>query len=227
LWLMQGNVAAATHWANSSGLRPEGHVSYRQELEYLVLARVLSAARQPAVLTLLDRMLQDAEAQGRTGSMIEILILRALAAQAFRDPMGALAVLERALVLAEPEGYVRVFADEGDPIASLLHSAQVRGIAPDYCNRLLNVLQGRPPGRGGQAAPRRSEPRPLSLVEPLTERERDILRLLVTGASNEQIAKKLWVATGTVKWHVHQILGKLAVRNRTEAVARAKSLSLD
>ena len=96
----------------------------------------------------------------------------------------------------------------------------------DYCSRLLNVLQGRLPVRGGRGAPRSSGSTARALVEPLTERERDILRLLVTGASNQEIAKKLWVATGTVKWYVHQILGKLGVRNRTEAVAKANSLTL-
>src|SRR5262249_20857597 len=111
LWLLRGNLAAATHWAETSGVGPDHALSYAREREYLILARVLAARKHEASLVLLQRLLEDAEAHGRMGSAIEILVIRAVALAALRRPAGALAALERALVLGESEGYIRVFVD--------------------------------------------------------------------------------------------------------------------
>jgi len=129
----------------------------------------------------------------------------------------ALSALCRALSLAEPEGYVRTFVDEGEPMAHLLRLSLSRGIAPDYVARLLAAfdqeIEPEPPGMQ-------------SLVEPLTERELDVLRLIVAGLSNPEIADELVIAVSTVKTHINHIFGKLGVDRRTQAVARAQELSL-
>jgi LuxR family maltose regulon positive regulatory protein len=147
VWLAQGNLQAAVRWGEASGLAVDDDLDFPREVEYLALARVrIAQARSDRArserplhdaLHLLDRLLQVAEAGARMGSVIEILILRALALQAQGDLAGALAALERALALAEPEGYVRLFADEGAPMAELLHRAQARGSAPAAVARLL------------------------------------------------------------------------------------------
>jgi LuxR family maltose regulon positive regulatory protein len=147
--LAQGNLAAAIDWAKSSRLSAEDEdLPYPREGEYLALVRVCIAQGRddPAApflsqaLYLLDRLLRDAETKGRMGSVLEILVLRALALDAQHDRAGALSTLERALLLAEPEGYVRLFVDEGAPMATLLCHAHARGVVPDYVTTLLAAL---------------------------------------------------------------------------------------
>jgi LuxR family maltose regulon positive regulatory protein len=235
LWLMQGNQAAAARWAATAGLTPNDPVGYAREMEYRVLARVLITKRDPAVLPLLDRLLAGAERCGRMGDAIKTLTLLSLAWYALGDRARAFAALDRALVLAEPEGYVRVFADEGALMASLLRRARLHGIAPEYAARLLAVLEQGPGGHIASpalfaTAPRAFAPRPPAsscLVEPLTEREREVLRLAASGASNQEIARSLTITIGTVKRHMHHILGKFGVQNRTQAILRAQALNLD
>ena len=228
LWLIQGSLAAAAHWADASGCAFDDELDYLHELEHLVLARVGIAQRQQPALALLDRLLADAEAVGRMGSAVP-LVVRAVGRQTFGDRTGARADLERALALGEPEGYIRVFADEGLPMAALLRDAHTRGIAPEYVATLLAVLGPRP-GESGRtesvSSSRRSDVRDV-LVEALTERERAILRCVVAGASNQEIASNLFLATSTVKWHIHHVFGKLGVRSRTQAIARARALNLE
>jgi LuxR family maltose regulon positive regulatory protein len=165
-------------------------------------------------------------------SVIEILILHALTLQAQGDVTGAIAVLERALALAAPEGYVRAFADEGVPMATLLRDVGLGAPQPaaQYARRLLEAF---PPDEAASAAPaagQRHADTPAStiqhLAEPLTERELEVLRLLAAGRSNQMIAEELIVAVGTVKRHVNSILGKLQAQSRLEAVARARDLGL-
>jgi len=227
--MVQGNLTAAGHWADNSGLSPNDLVGYRREYEYLVLARVLIAKRSEAVLLLLTRLLENAEANDRLGSAIEILALRALAHQALGDKMRALQDLERALAIGEPEGYVRVFVDAGAAMATLLRWGRARGVAPEYCTRLLNAFGHRatentPPGFASDSVPQSlstgtgpSTP----VAEPLTAREADVLQLLVQGASNREIAQRLFLTTSTVKKHLNHIFGKLDVRSRAQLIARS------
>ncbi len=225
LELMGGNLAAAVRWTEASGLSADDDLAYPREREYLIFARVrLAQGREnPAgpllseSLRLLERLREDAEAKARMGSTLEILVLHALALHAQGDRTEALRVLQRALTLAEPEGYIRLFVDEGEPMAALLRQAYARGIAADYVVTLLSAF-----GEQTLAAPSRAFP----LVEPLTERELEVLRLLVRGLSNAEMARELIITVGTVKRHVNSIYGKLGVNSRTQAVARAQTLHL-
>ena len=156
------------------------------------------------------------------GSLIKILALQAVAFQAQSDLDQAMSMLERALSLAKPEGFVRTFVDEGEPMARLLEQAAARGIAPDYVSRLLAAL-------GAEEAERASSPAPpgvASLVEPLTDRELEVLRLIGEGYSNQDIAEALVITLNTVKKHTSGIYGKLGVHSRTQAVVRAQELGL-
>jgi LuxR family maltose regulon positive regulatory protein len=232
LLLAQGDVRAAAEWAAAAGLGADDQPGYPREPEYLVLARVLLAqdAHGPA-LTLLQRLLDAAANQGRTGSVIEIQALRALVLAADGQHAGALGALTEAVTLACRPGYVRIFADEGAPMHALLarlssvrpgqqHAAQ--GIDPGYLATLLRAC------RQAEAEPAqwRAGAAPPGLVEPLTDRELEVLRLIAAGRSNQRIAHDLVVALDTVKKHVTHVLGKLGAANRTEAAARARQLGL-
>ena len=232
LALAQGRTADAARWVRERRLGVEDQPSYPREPAYLVLARVLLAERAPErALGLVERWLALAVTQGRTGSIIELRALQALALAASADERGALAALAEALRLGAPEGYVRVFVDEGAPLASLLGTLIAAGPArgglarqapPDYLRRLTNASQ-----RAGVASSGRGRRGVVpSLVEPLSERELEGLALLATGRSNQQIAEELVVALDTAKKHVSHILDKLGVANRTQAVARARELQL-
>jgi LuxR family maltose regulon positive regulatory protein len=232
LLLAQGEVAAAARWAQEGGLRADDEPMYQKEREHLVLARVLMAQDQPAeALALLDRLYAAAAAQDRVGSLIEIGALRALALAASGEGAAAVAGLAEALTLACPQGYARVFADEGPPMAALLgkliaarRSDEAAADVPLGClARLQRALsaQGIAPetGRVGLAAVP-------GLVDPLTSRELEVLDMLAAGRSNQAIASQLVVTLDTVKKHVSHVLGKLGAANRTEAVARGRELSL-
>ena len=232
LLLAQGDVSAAAQWAKAAGLSPEDEPDYPREPAYLVLARVLLAQDRPGpALTLLQRLLATSASQGRTGSVIEIQALRALALAARGDHAGALGALAEAVTLACPQGYVRVFADEGAPMRALLtrlsgarkdQRAPARDIDPDYLAGLLRAC-----GQAGAAPPSRRAAAALpGMVEPLTDREVEVLRLLAAGRSNQRIAHELVVTLNTVKKHVTHVLAKLGAANRTEAVARARQLGL-
>ena len=244
--LAQGDLAAAVRWAEESGLDADDEPSYPKEAEYLTLVRVLIAQGRDGpegpyfddalALGLIDRLLADAESGARMGSVIEILILQALALQARRDTSGALAALERALTLAEPEGYVRLFVDEGAPMAALLseflkarrkgpRDARHHGLL-GYVQRLLAAFESphtstKPPVPNGFAWTPDQQ-----LVDPLTAREREVLELIAEGLSNPEIATRLFIATSTVKGYVHSLFRKFEVDSRTRAVARARELNL-
>jgi LuxR family maltose regulon positive regulatory protein len=232
LLLAQGDVHAAAQWATAAGLSPGDEPDYPREPGYLVLARVLLAQDDPGpALTLLQRLLDAAARQGRTGSIIEIQALRALALAAHGDHASALGALTEALTLGCRPGYVRVFADEGAPMRALLaqlpaaRAGQQHAsgrIGPGYLAALVRAC-----GQPDAAAPRsRAAGAAPGLTEPLTGREMEVLRLLATGRSNQRIAHDLVVALDTVKKHVTHVLGKLGAANRTEAVARARQLGL-
>ena len=148
-------------------------------------------------------------------------MLRALALEGQGNRTGALSTLERALVLAQPEGYIRLFVDEGAPMLALLRQAYVRGIVPGYVATLLSAFDGQDVSDHPLASSR-----PVSLVVRLTEGERDVLRLLLEGASNREIARRLVLSVNTVKRHVYNLCGKLGVQSRTQAIVRARVLNL-
>jgi LuxR family maltose regulon positive regulatory protein len=218
MWLAQGHLAAASQWLREHDLGPSDEVNLAREVEQLTAVRVLLALGQPTeALPLLARLLEAAEKAGRMRSLIEILALQALALRARGDADRALSALERALALAQPEGYVRTFVNEGEALARLLHRVLMRGIAPGYVSELLAAS-------GGSAQP--GAPVAQALVEVLTEREMEVLRLIAAGLSNREIARELVVAVSTVKSHINHIYGKLDVKNRTQAIARAQTLGL-
>jgi ATP/maltotriose-dependent transcriptional regulator MalT len=227
--LAQGNLASAIRWVEASDLTTDDAPLYPREQEYLTLARVrIAQGRSDSqstflheVLRLLEMLLHEAETKGRMGSVLEILILLALALDAHGKRNEALTTLERALRLGEPEGYVRLFVDEGAPMRVLLRHARGRGITPDYVATLLAAFLGQ-----RASDPQREAAYPSALVEPLTARECEVLRLLDAGASNRDIAHGLVLSLGTVKKHVSNICGKLGVRSRTQAAARSRALHL-
>jgi LuxR family transcriptional regulator, maltose regulon positive regulatory protein len=237
LWLMQGNLVAAAHWADTSGLGANDEVCFLLEHPHLVLARVLIAQRRDAARPLLDRLLADAEGHGRFGSVIEILALRAQVNRSRGHAAEALHDLERALAIGEPEGYVRVFVDEGAPMATLLRRARARGVAPDYCARLLEAFNpGIDSGALAVAVAAALPSFPLSVpaardgsisLEPLSARERDVVHLVIAGASNQEIADRLFVATNTVKKHIHNIFGKFDLKSRAQLIVRLRGSGMN
>ena len=232
LLLAQGDLAAAAQWTAERGLNEDDEPDYSREPGHLVLARVLLAQDRPGpALTLLDRLHAAAAGQARAGSLIEIGALRALGLAASGEEAAAVAALAVALTLACPQGYVRVFADEGPPMAALLArliAAQRSGGAaaevPLGClARLQRALGAQDIGPGAGRGRVTGVP---GLVDPLTSRELEVLEMLAAGRSNQAIASQLVVTLDTVKKHVSHVLGKLGAGNRTEAVARARELSL-
>jgi LuxR family transcriptional regulator, maltose regulon positive regulatory protein len=229
----QGRLGEAVGWARERGLSAHDDLSYLREFEHLTLARVLIAQYESQrveqsiheALGLLERLLQAAEEGERKGSAIEILILRALAHHVQGDILAGLVPLERALVLAEPEGYVRVFVDEGRPMARLLAEGAARGIVPHYAARLLAAFEAEEQKNADEPHPP-TAPRAQSLIEPLSDRELEVLRFIAQGLSNREISERLFLALITVKGHNRNIFRKLQVRRRTEAVARARELGL-
>ncbi|GAB4429620.1 MAG: LuxR C-terminal-related transcriptional regulator [Anaerolineae bacterium] len=227
IWLAQGALELAQAWAGGRGLSPADEPVYLREFEHLTLARLLLARHQlhgegralDEALALLARLLAAAEAGDRNGSVIEILILQALALAARNDTPAALPPLARALALAEPEGYLRRFVDEGPPLAALLRAATAAEMAGPYAARLLAAFGDAPP-----ESPAAAQPQPLA--EPLSERELEILGLIAAGLKNQEIADRLVISLNTVLYHTKNIYGKLGVNRRTLAVAKAGELGL-
>jgi len=237
LWLAQGNVLAANRWAASQNdhLNSDDQFGFENELAHIARARIFIAQNKPnEAINLLSHLEQAARSAGRIGRVIEILILQALALQKIGDSGHAILALKKCLTMAEPEGYVRVFLDEGQPmlmtIAQWLAHA---GTSPlrDYAIQLLSHFDSEPhivkktkekaypPGdlssSSGQA-----------LIEPLSQRELEVLHLIAMGGTNKEIARQLVVSPGTVKAHTASIYRKLDVVNRTEAVSRARQLNI-
>jgi LuxR family maltose regulon positive regulatory protein len=225
IWIAQGRLDEARAWASDQGLDAADDLSYLREFDHITLARVLLAqagrdrANRPMLdaIDLLGRLLAAASAGERMGSVLEILVVQALALAARGDVPRALMPLGRALRLAEPEGYVRLFVDEGEAMRTLLRHAVAGGVNAAYAHRLLSAF-------GMEASP--TARTAAELAEPLTPREIEVLRLIAAGLRNEEIADQLFVGLSTVKRHIANAYGKLQVTHRTEAVARATELGL-
>jgi LuxR family maltose regulon positive regulatory protein len=233
LWVRQGNLTAAARWAQECAFAGDSELDYVQQLTLVRLRLAQSHNDSDGQLlgeasAMLAQLLPAVEARGWTRYLIESLVLQALVSQRQGDRQGALTTLQRALTLAAPEDYVRVFVDEGVPIAALL--AEVAGRAlpvAEYATRLLEAFpnQGRTTNDEGpnhsSAVLHRSP-----LVEPLSDRELEILNLIAAGRSNQEIADTLVIAVSTVKKHINNLYGKLGVQSRTQALARARELKL-
>ncbi len=233
VWLKQGRLTDALKWVQTRNLSVTDDLCFLSEFEHITLARVLISAHgnKPAdspfqdAVKFLGKLLTAAEDGGRTGSAIEILVLRSLTHQVKGDTSLALETLELALVPAAREGYVRIFLDEGNPMAALLSEAAAQGIVPDYTSTLLDAFEtDKPLSEHKPVQPQSTPSKPL--VEPLSRRELEVLQLLAGGLSNREIGERLYVSVSTVKGHNSRIFGKLGVKRRTEAIARARELGL-
>jgi len=224
VWIAQGNLSAAWGWAQERRVAAADELSYLHEFEHATLARLLLAQgtrdraedRIAVAIELTERLLAAADDGGRKGSAIDILVVQALARHARDDPAGALTSLARAVALAEPEGYVRVFIDEGPPMAALLKLAAKPRNASSYVRRLVAAVvtvEGQTPVKQ-------------SLIEPLSERELEVLRLLESELDGPAIARELTVSLATVRSHTRSIYAKLGVNSRRAAVRRAAELGL-
>jgi LuxR family transcriptional regulator, maltose regulon positive regulatory protein len=217
LWVAQRKLDEAREWTLERGLSVADDLSYLREFEHITLARVLLARRAFAdVMRLLERLLRAADDGARTGSVMEILVLQAIGYRMQDNIAAALVSLERALTLAEPEGYVRIFVDEGPAMAALLQLPAKRNIAPEYARRLVAAF-----GKGENRTPVTQ-----GLMEPLSERELDVLRLLETDLDGPEIARQLVVSLSTLRTHTRSIYSKLGVNDRRAAVRRGDELAL-
>ena len=227
--LAQGDVADPSRWTQASGLSAGDDIPFYRHEEYHTLAQILIAQgelRQALVLLagLLDRM----ETAGALGCVIEVLVLEAIALQATGDLDESLTPLERALTLAEPEGYVRTFIDHGAPMGDLLRRAVVQGVAPHYASQLIAALEaevGCGPGETRTSLRPSIDGSP-SLIEPLSDRELELLRMLPSHLTRREIADALFISVNTARFHIKNIYAKLGVHSRSEAIQRAEKLGL-
>jgi LuxR family maltose regulon positive regulatory protein len=234
LWLVQGQRALASQWAQDYAARLEADAPNLRPLvkyafAHTTLARVrLTEGQVEEAVQLLTRLLAVAEAGGWMGDVIEILALQALALQAQGATTQALATLGRALALAEPEGYVRIFVDEGAPMAALLaQSAERRAQSDSLLIYIEHLLRAFPePQRQAQIVLRSPLERSSALIEPLSERELEVLRLLAAGLESPEIARELIISVSTARTHIKNIYGKLGVHGRVQAIERARALGL-
>jgi LuxR family maltose regulon positive regulatory protein len=222
--LEENELEAASKWVEELCSDANGKLPFLSEIECIALTRTLIAQESVDEATkLLQQLLVTAEAGEHTSRMIKILILQALALQAGGDTDQAITALEKALTLAKPGGFIRTFVDEGPPMARLLYEALSRGIAPDYVRRLLAAF---PVAEPKQTDSLKTQTSRSDLIEPLSERELEVLQLIAKGLTNPEIASRLFLSLHTIKAHARNIYGKLGVHNRTQAVTRARALGV-
>jgi LuxR family transcriptional regulator, maltose regulon positive regulatory protein len=218
VWLAQGNLERPSQRIQKRGLKINDDIPYQRESEYVLLLRVLLARGDYEAANILSsRLLQQAETSGQMRLVIETLILHALALHGKKDTEGALAAIEKALTLAQSEGYVRMFLDEGEAMTRLLCQAQSRQVGDGYAGVLLSKI-------GKISA--MIQPSMQLLIEPLTAREVEVLKFIEAGCSNEEITEQLVISIATVKRHISNIYAKLGVKSRTQAIAIGKELKL-
>jgi LuxR family maltose regulon positive regulatory protein len=224
IWVAQGRLGDAMGWAREQRLSAQDDLDYVHEFEHITLGRILLAESRregvdhslPPAMAFLERLRQAADEGDRIGSVVEILVLQALAYQMRGDVPAALVPLRRALTIAEPEGCVRVFLDEGPSLAALLEAVTKRGDASTYAHELLTAF-----GHGKDRTPIKQD-----LVEPLSDRELEVLRLLTTDLDGPDIARELVVSLSTIRSHTKAIYSKLGVSSRRGAVHRGEELGL-
>jgi LuxR family maltose regulon positive regulatory protein len=224
MWLLEDNLSLALQWAKACNLDVDGELDPIHDFDYAVYARLLIAQGQTdRASRLLQRLFEAAEAGGRISKMIELLILQSLAFFTAGDRAAALSTLERAMVLAEPGGFIRIFVDEGPEMSKLLYEAAIAGIAPGSVRRLLDAFTADEVEHSSLSKDQTTQG---GLIEPLSEREIEVLQRIAEGLTNKEIANRLYLSQNTVKVHLRNIYGKLGVTNRTQAVARARVLGI-
>jgi len=227
LWIRAGRLEEAWGWARDHRVAFDDDPAYVGEFDHATLARLALAtgvrdrapARMDQAIELAERWLRPAEAAGREGGVLDLRVVHAVALHARGNVPAAFASLDHALAIAAPEGHVRVFLDEGAAMTALLQLAEQRRGAPAY----LRALLGAASPTAARAAPDRV---PQRLVEPLSDRELDVLRLLATDLSGPEIAGQLFVSLNTLRTHTKNIFAKLEVNNRRAAISRARELGL-
>ncbi len=223
-YLAREDISEAAHLVEKYGLHSFDGLSFWREHDHILLSRVLiSQGRFVEADGLLVRLAEAAREGGRFRRLIEILIFRAVALQHLGQFSEALQALEASLALAEPEGYVRLYADENGPMEQLLKLAVKKGLHAEYARRLLAAFSGDPARLPAAAA---LPAHPPDLIEPLSGRELEVLRLIAAGLTNKEIAQRLYISLRTVKYHTTSILNKLNVNNRAHTAARARELGL-
>ncbi len=234
-WIMRRELGPAESWAHEKGLIEHPLTEIIQagglnaaasefiQSDYQALARLFMAQNKPdSALEVLDLLEKAAESLGYLRRVIHILVLKALALGQKKAKRPAVEVLGRALALAEPEGYLQVYLEEGEPMARLVKQALSQGLSPDYAKKILAVFT-----RQGKAAVVTVQNSPAEpLLEPLSEREIEVLALIAAGLSNREICARLHISLSTVKGHTASIYGKLGVNSRTQAVSEATRLSI-
>lgn len=230
LWLVTDQVARAVDWMKhrqpfldeeSKGLQ---YIGYFALHEYVVCARILLAQEKyEEAIQLLEKLAKAAEYHGRSGRLIELLNLQAIAFESIGESEQALVPLDRSLLLAEPLRFIRIFVDEGPTMAGLLYKALSQEIKVEYVGSLLSAF---PSYGGSEASPEAIVVDQTDLIEPLSDRELEVINLIAQGLTNQEIADRLVLSLHTVKVHTRNIYGKLDVNSRTQAVARARSFDL-
>jgi LuxR family maltose regulon positive regulatory protein len=224
IWLEQGELKLASQWVEDHQLDAYVEPVFQDEITHAMFARILIAqGRLDEADNLLQRLLEAARSGGRTSRVIELLILQSLATQTAGDTPGALSTLEQALLLGQTEGFIRTFVNEGPPMARLLYEALSSEISSKYVRQLLAAF---PTPEPQQAEASQTLDPDAEWVEPLSERELEVIQLIAEGLKNQEISERLFLSLNTVKAHNRNIFSKLGVNSRTQAVARARALGI-
>jgi LuxR family maltose regulon positive regulatory protein len=224
IWLAQDKLEAAAQWMKEYKPEPEGQPVYLGEMENITRVRILFAQeRLDEASRILERLHASTEARGRIVTLIEILNLKAIIFHAANKTDQALVLLEKAITIAQPEGYIRIFVDEGPPMVHLLYAALEKEIQPDYVRKLLAAFPADQPENDSKPQTQKNE---FDWIDPLSERELEVLQLIAEGLTNQEISTRLYLSPHTVKTHARNIYSKLGVKGRTKATAKARAMGL-